>query len=73
MNVVSAPSDQDRFLYVVAVGFTTVRPVRPDQHTHTITLWAVNDSDAHLQAAQWVGSRPGVVMVTRSTVVSVEL
>ena len=72
-SVVVSRNDQDQFLYVVAVGFTTARPVRPDQHAHTITTWAGSDSDAHLQAAQRVGSRPGVVMVTRSTIISVEL
>jgi hypothetical protein len=61
------------FLYTVAVGFTTHRPVRPDERTHTLTLWAADDADAHLFAAQWIASRPGVVMPTRTTIIQVEL
>lgn len=61
------------FQYKVAAGFTTSRPVRPDEHTHVLTLFAESDNDAHLFAAQWVASRPGVQMPTSTTILEVEL
>lgn len=61
------------FRYTVDVGFTTQRPVRPDQHTHRLVLHAETDSDAHLFAAHWLGARPGCVMVTSTTIIEVEL
>jgi hypothetical protein len=60
-------------IYRVAVGFTTRRPVHPDERWHVITLDAESDNAAHLGALQWVGSRPGVEMVTSSEILEVEL
>jgi hypothetical protein len=48
----------------VRVGYTTVRPIVPDQHYSYVTVDAGGYHDASLQAAQWVASRPGVEMVT---------
>lgn len=61
------------FIYKVAVGFTTHRPVRPDERTHVVTLSATDDIDAVRGAAQWIASRPGVVMPTSTTILEVEL
>lgn len=61
------------FLYKVAVGFTTVRPVVPEQHTSLVCLLAETDNEAHLTALHMVGGRPGVEMVTSSTILEVEL
>lgn len=61
------------FLYTVAVGFTTRRPVVPDERTHVLTLWAASDLDAVLFAAHWLDARPGVVMVTRTEILSLVL
>ena len=61
------------FLYTVAVGFTTHRPVRPDERTHVIKFWAESDHDARITAAHWIDARPGVEMVTRTTILEVEL
>ena len=60
-------------LYKVAVGFTTQRPVVPDQHTSLVTLLARDDHDAHLTALHMVGARPQVVMTTSSTILEVQL
>ena len=48
----------------IRVGYTTVRPVVPDQHYSYVTVDAAGYHDASLQAAQWVASRRGVEMVT---------
>lgn len=61
------------FLYLVDVGWTSVRPVRPDQHVHSVRLWAENDNAAHLAAAQWLASRPSCQMVTSTAIREVEL
>lgn len=61
------------FVYTVDVSFTTVRPIRPDQFTSRVTLLADSDHDAHLTACHLVGGRPGVEMVTRSTIQAVVL
>lgn len=61
------------FEFTVDVSFTTRRPVVPDQFTSRVTLLAESDTDAHLTACWMVGGRPGVEMVTRSTIQSVVL
>jgi hypothetical protein len=56
---------------VVDVAFTVRRPVVPDERTHRLVLALDNDGDdPQLFAAQWLAARPGVVMPTRTTVVS---
>jgi hypothetical protein len=52
----------------VDVGFTTVRPVIPDQYLSRVHLEVENEADAELLALQLVASRPGVEMVTSSVV-----
>lgn len=50
---------------VVTVGYTTGRPVVPDERTSRLVLALDDDgTDPTLVAAQWVASRPGVVMPT---------
>lgn len=66
-------NDPDMFLYNVAVGFTTHRPVRPDEHMSQVTLMAADDSDAIRTAIMIVCQRPGVEMPTSSAILSVEL
>lgn len=61
------------FIYKVAVGFSTVRPIIPDQHISLVVLLAEDDHQAHLTALLMVASRPGVEMTTRSTILEVEL
>ena len=63
----------DQFHYKVDVGFTTQRPVWPDQHVSRVHIMAKDDHDAHLSALHMVGSRPGVVMTTSSRIHQVEL
>ncbi len=60
-------------LYQVLVGWTSSRPVRPDEHEHILTLWATDDIDAVLSAALWVGARKKCEMVTRMTILTVEV
>ena len=50
------------------IGFTTQRPVIPDQYVSRVHVLATNDSDAHLIALHMVGGRPGVVMTTSSRI-----
>jgi hypothetical protein len=61
------------FEYTVDVGFTTQRPVVPDQHTSRVVLLAEDDQDALLTAFYMVDSRKCVEMVTRTEIVTVVL
>lgn len=61
------------FKYSVAVGWTSSRPVRPDEHVHVVTLFASNDVAAIRGAAQWMASRPGCQMPTSAEILEVEL
>ena len=63
----------DQFRYAVDVGFTTQRPVVPDQHVSRVHLMAKDDHDAHLTALHMVGGRLGVEMTTSSRIHAVEL
>ena len=55
-------------VFTFAVGFTTVRPVRPDQHTAFVTLAADDTpagiSDARHLAITWVHLKYDAEMVT---------
>lgn len=54
--------------YTVEVGWTSTRPVRPDQHVSRVTVWAVNAAEAELLALAMVAARPSCVMPTGSVV-----
>jgi hypothetical protein len=62
-----------QFKYLVDVGFTTSRPVKPDEHMSRVQVLAGSDHDAHLTALHMVSGRPGVVMPTSSKIHEVEL
>lgn len=53
--------------FTVQVGYTTTRPVVPDEHTAFVIVSAKHDREAMLIAAQMVGSL--CEMVTRTTIV----
>lgn len=58
----------------VRVGFAIARPPSPRNiRFHTITHEARTEVEGDLLAAQWVASRPGVVMVTSTEIVEVEI
>lgn len=63
--------------FTFAVGFTTVRPVRPDQHTAFVKLAADDSpaglSDARQLAITWVHLKYDAEMVTSTQLVSAEL
>jgi hypothetical protein len=62
------------FLYMVEVEFAIRRPPSPfNLRKHVISLMAIDDHDAHLGAAHWIDSRPGVVMCTETKILEVEL
>lgn len=63
----------EQFHYAVDVGFSTRRPVVPDQHVSRVHVMAHNDNHAHLTALDMVGGRPGVSMTTSSRIHSVVL
>lgn len=48
----------------VRVGYTTQRPIVVDQHFSYVTVGTNSFTEASLVAAQQVGARKGVVMVT---------
>jgi hypothetical protein len=48
----------------VAVGWTSSRPVVPDEHTTYVVVSAATETDAVLAAAQMVASDPRCVMPT---------
>lgn len=61
---------------VVTVGWTSSRPVRPDEHTSRVVVAADTETDATLTAAQIVSARrgggasgvPGCVMPTSTRI-----
>lgn len=55
--------------FTVDVGFTTRRPVVPDERTHRVVVLAQDDIDARLVAHSMVVGHRGVVMVTRLAIV----
>lgn len=61
------------FRYTVDVGFTTRRPVVPDQFTSRVTVLAEDDRDAFDTAFSMIFGRRGVEMVTRVEIQEVEL
>lgn len=62
-------------VYTVRVGYTSRRPVIPDQHTaHVQVVSTGHDGvDAMLAAAQMVACWPWCVMPTSTEVVAVEV
>lgn len=56
--------------YTVDVGFTTSRPVKPDEHTSRVTVAADDHLDAQWLATAMVSGRHGVEMPTSSHIVS---
>ena len=61
-----------QFTFAVDVGFTTSRPVKPDEHMSRVHVAADTENEAHLTALQMVASRPGVEMPTSSRTYRVE-
>jgi hypothetical protein len=60
--------------FSVLVGFSTHRPVRPDERAHVVTfLWDGTEAEARIFAALWVGARRGVSMVTRADIIDAVL
>lgn len=55
------------------VGWTSVRPIVPDQHWSRVVVDAETELAGELLALQIVASRPGCEMPTRSEIVEVEL
>lgn len=58
-------------IFTVDVGFTTSRPIIPDQHVSRVMVAADNDIDAQLIAMHMVTVRPNVQMPTSATIVAV--
>jgi hypothetical protein len=56
-------------IWTIAVGFTTVRPVIPEQDVHHVQVSADSEIDARLIAYAMVYGRRGVVMVTSVSVI----
>ena len=60
--------------FFIRVGFTTVRPIIPDQHFTNVVVMADSANDAQLAAAQMVQAGVfDVQMVTSTQIVSVEV
>lgn len=58
-------------IFTVLVGFTTVRPIIPDQHFAIVVIAATGADDAQLAAAQMVATHSE--MPTSTEIVSVEI
>lgn len=56
-------------VWTIAVGFTTVRPVIPDQFTHHVRVMAPDCIDARETAHAMVNGHKGVTMVTSVRIV----
>lgn len=57
----------------VVVGWTSSRPVIPDEHFSTVVLTAPSEHEAELLATQLVASRPCCEMPTSSVITAVVL
>ena len=64
---------QEEMLFHVQVGWTSSRPVRPDEHLSQVALLAGSEREAHLVAAQWVLANPNAVMPTSTKTLLVEI
>lgn len=68
----------ESFGFIVRVGWTSHRPVRPDEHVSWLRLSAQSEAEAVVAAAQQVQgtgatmTRPRCVMVTSARVTHVE-
>lgn len=60
-------------VFTVQVGFTSTRPVQPDQHTAWVQVAADTEQQAHLAAAQMVAGWPHAEMVTSTTTLEVKV
>jgi hypothetical protein len=66
-------------VFTVRVGWTSSRPIRPDEHVSWLRLTAESEAEAVIAAAQQVQStgatmtRPRCVMVTSARVTVVEV
>lgn len=64
-------------IFTIDVGFTTTRPIVPDQHIHRVIVRASSETEAKLAAAQMVGGimiGGGLPEMTTSTkIISVEI
>lgn len=63
--------DQFDLTFTVDVGFTTVRPIIVDQHTHRVIVKADTDAHAICAAHAMVAGHKDVTMVTRLDIVDV--
>ena len=68
--------DPNGAVWTVLVGFTSARPLRPDEHTTSVLVEASSEREAVETAAQMVGTqvgewmgRPHVEMVTSARIV----
>lgn len=59
--------------YIVQVGWTSRRPVRPDEYVSRVVIMEDSDHNAHLTAAYMVANRTGCVMITSTKIEEVEL
>jgi hypothetical protein len=55
--------------WIIQVGFTSGRPIIPDEYTAWVRIVAETENDAHLLAVWMVGSWPHCEMVTRTEIV----
>ncbi len=55
-------------VWTIQVGWTSTRPVRPDEHTAWVHVWASTETEAQLVAAQMVACRPGCEMPTSTRI-----
>ncbi|MEO6156399.1 MAG: hypothetical protein ABIQ39_02080 [Ilumatobacteraceae bacterium] len=58
--------------YTIEVGWTSTRPIRPDEHRSTFVIMAESGHAAELCALQWAASRPTCEMPTSSIVIDWE-
>lgn len=64
---------QEEMIFTVQVGWTTSRPVRPNEHLSTLIILATSEREAHLIAAQWTLANPHTTMPTSTKTLLVEI
>lgn len=63
----------DEVTATVTVGWTSHRPIRPDEHLSSVTTTGDSDTECTLAAAQIVACRPSCEMVTSTTITDLRI
>lgn len=63
--------DQPDITATIVVGWSSHRPIRPDEHSSTVVVTGSTQIDCELAAAQIVATRRQCEMVTRISTIDI--